>query len=80
MRWFVDNFSRLADWRAAVHRVARFREALDNLPAIEEGAEEIKRVLHPDGHLAFEGVRILLPADTSLSRTRPSTSRRASVC
>jgi vitamin B12/bleomycin/antimicrobial peptide transport system ATP-binding/permease protein len=61
MRWFVDNFSRLADWRAAIHRVARFREALDNLPAIEEGAEEIKRALHPDGHLAFERVRILLP-------------------
>jgi putative ATP-binding cassette transporter len=61
MRWFVDNFSRLADWRAAVHRVARFREALDNLPAVEEGAAEIKRALHPDGHLAFEGVRILLP-------------------
>ncbi|MDO8399306.1 MAG: ABC transporter ATP-binding protein/permease [Bradyrhizobium sp.] len=61
MRWFVDNFSRLADWRAAVHRVARFREALDNLPAVEEGAEEIKRALHPDGHLAFEGVRVLLP-------------------
>ena len=61
MRWFVDNFSRLADWRAAVHRVARFREALDNLPAVEEGAEEIKRALHPDGHLAFESVRVLLP-------------------
>ncbi|WP_291863420.1 ABC transporter ATP-binding protein/permease [Bradyrhizobium sp.] len=61
MRWFVDNFSRLADWRAAVHRVARFREALDNLPAVEEGAKEIKRAPHPDGHLAFEGVRVLLP-------------------
>jgi len=61
MRWFVDNFSRLADWRAAIHRVARFREALDNLPAVEEGTEEIKRALHPDGHLAFEGVRIYLP-------------------
>jgi putative ATP-binding cassette transporter len=61
MRWFVDNFSRLADWRAAVHRVARFREALDDLPAVEEGSEEIKRALHPDGHLAFKGVRILLP-------------------
>jgi putative ATP-binding cassette transporter len=61
MRWFVDNFSRLADWRAAVHRVARFREALDDLPAVEQGAEQIKRALHPDGHLAFEGVRILLP-------------------
>lgn len=61
MRWFVDNFSRLADWRAAIHRVARFREALDNLPAVEEGSEEIKRALHPEGYLAFEGVRILLP-------------------
>jgi putative ATP-binding cassette transporter len=61
MRWFVDNFSRLADWRAAVHRVARFREALDDLPAVEEGAEEIKRGLHPDGLLTLEGVRILLP-------------------
>ena len=61
MRWFVDNFSRLADWRAAVHRVARFREALDDLPAVEEGAEEIKRALHPDGLLTLEGVRILLP-------------------
>ncbi|BAR57888.1 putative ATP-binding cassette transporter [Bradyrhizobium diazoefficiens] len=61
LRWFVDNFSRLADWRAAVHRVARFREALDNLPAIESGAEEIKRALHPEGHLTFEAVRVLLP-------------------
>ncbi|MDP1749129.1 MAG: ABC transporter ATP-binding protein/permease [Reyranella sp.] len=61
MRWFVDNFSRLADWRATIHRVARFREVLDDLPAIEEGAEEIKRAPHPEGNLAFEGVRILLP-------------------
>ena len=61
MRWFVDNFSRLADWRAAVHRVARFREALDDLPAIEEGAPEITRALHPEGYLAFQGVKILLP-------------------
>ena len=61
MRWFVDNFSRLADWRAAIHRVARFREALDHLPAIEEGSEEITRAPHPEGKLAFEGVRILLP-------------------
>lgn len=61
MRWFVDNFSRLADWRAAIHRVARFREALDHLPAVEEGSEEITRAPHPEGNLAFEHVRILLP-------------------
>lgn len=61
MRWFVDNFSRLADWRAAIHRVARFRESLDELPAIREGAAEIRHALHPDGQLAFDGVRIFLP-------------------
>jgi putative ATP-binding cassette transporter len=61
MHWFVDNFWRLADWRAALYRVARFRETLDDLPAIEEGAEEIKREAHPEGHLAFQGVRIHLP-------------------
>ena len=61
MRWFVDNFSRLADWRAAVHRVGRFREALDNLPAIEEGTQQIERMLDGDGGLAFEDLRIHLP-------------------
>lgn len=79
MRWFVDNFSRLADWRAAIHRVARFREALDDLPAVEEGSEEIKRAVHPDGHLAFEGVRILCRMGTSLSRTPVSASCRANA-
>ena len=61
LRWFVDNFSRLADWRAAIHRVARFRATLDDLPMVEEGSAQIERVLDPDGHLAFEGVRILRP-------------------
>jgi putative ATP-binding cassette transporter len=28
LRWFVDNFSAIADWRATLHRVASFRHAL----------------------------------------------------
>jgi vitamin B12/bleomycin/antimicrobial peptide transport system ATP-binding/permease protein len=28
LRWFVDNFALLADWRAALSRVIKFREAL----------------------------------------------------
>ncbi len=27
LRWFVDNFSSVADWRATLLRVARFRKA-----------------------------------------------------
>jgi vitamin B12/bleomycin/antimicrobial peptide transport system ATP-binding/permease protein len=35
LRWFVDNFSTIADWRATLLRVASFRDALVN-PRISE--------------------------------------------
>jgi vitamin B12/bleomycin/antimicrobial peptide transport system ATP-binding/permease protein len=62
LRWFVDNFARLADWRAALGRVAAFREALDGAAAdaAEEGAERIELAPHPEGRLAFERVGVLL--------------------
>jgi len=49
LRWFVDNFTVLADWRAILLRVASFRQALiatDELPGIKsriaytEGGQE----------------------------------------
>ena len=61
LRWFVDSFSRLADWRAAIRRVARFRAAMDDLPVVDEGAQKIELKLSPDGNLVFKGVRILRP-------------------
>ena len=36
LRWFVDNFALLADWRATLSRVVKFREAL----LISESAHE----------------------------------------
>ena len=30
LRWFIDNFSAIADWRATLLRVANFRQALDD--------------------------------------------------
>jgi putative ATP-binding cassette transporter len=60
LRWFVDNFARLADWRAALGRVAAFNEALDGAEAVEEGTEQIELLEHPRGCLAFERVGILL--------------------
>jgi vitamin B12/bleomycin/antimicrobial peptide transport system ATP-binding/permease protein len=35
LRWFVDNFSTIADWRATLLRVASFRRALITEPAGE---------------------------------------------
>lgn len=44
LRWFVDNFSAIADWRATLLRVASFREAVRKMD--EAGA---------GGHIALTG-------------------------
>jgi putative ATP-binding cassette transporter len=35
LRWYVDNFSSIADWRATLLRVAEFRRALVECDALE---------------------------------------------
>src|SRR5258706_5289240 len=60
LRWFVDNFARIADWRAAVNRVSSFRDAIRTLDDYENDNEQIKLEPHGMGHLAFKNVSILL--------------------
>jgi ABC-type uncharacterized transport system fused permease/ATPase subunit len=43
LRWFVDNFALLAEWRAALSRVIKFREAL---LMSENGYEQENRAPH----------------------------------
>jgi putative ATP-binding cassette transporter len=38
LRWFVDNFSTIADWRATLLRVADFRRAVLECDAIAPDA------------------------------------------
>ncbi|YBW41340.1 SbmA/BacA-like family transporter (plasmid) [Nitrobacter sp. TKz-YC01] len=40
--WLVDNYSRLADWQASVHRVATFLLALDALGDPESLSEQVE--------------------------------------
>jgi vitamin B12/bleomycin/antimicrobial peptide transport system ATP-binding/permease protein len=58
LKWFVDNFARAADWRAALHRVSVFHEALQEVDEREEPG--ITLVPHPEGHLVFENVSVWL--------------------
>ena len=46
LRWFVDNFSQLADWRATLLRVASFRSAVMTMDSLGESASRIE---HADG-------------------------------
>ncbi len=57
LRWFVDNFSAIADWRATLSRVMTFREALTSLEARGHTGEHIAYANDGD-HLALDNVRI----------------------
>ena len=58
LRWFVDNTSFIADWRATLLRVMNFRQALLGLDAIEAGAGRIERGEDPEGRFTLEAVRV----------------------
>jgi putative ATP-binding cassette transporter len=60
LRYFVDNFPKIADWRSAVLRVATFRQAALDLDEVAAENRRIDIAPHPQGWLSFEGVSIAL--------------------
>ena len=59
LRWFVDQFPSVADWRATLHRVSAFKAAMDRLDRSDENVEHIRIAPHPQHRLAFDGVSVL---------------------
>lgn len=60
LRYFVDNFPKIADWRSAVLRVATFRQATMDLDEVTAQNGKIDIQPHPKGWLSFEGLSIAL--------------------
>lgn len=58
LRWFVDNFSAIADWRATLARVMSFRQALVTLELPRSHGERIEYDLAPLGNLELDNVAI----------------------
>jgi putative ATP-binding cassette transporter len=58
LRWFVDNFSSLADWRATLLRVASFRRALLNTDVVHGTQDRITIEDGPPGRFTIENLRI----------------------
>jgi len=58
LRWFVDNFSAIADWRATLARVMSFREALTTLEQPRDSGERIEYDLEPLGRLELDKVAV----------------------
>jgi putative ATP-binding cassette transporter len=61
LRWFVDNVSQIADWRATLLRITSFREALLTIDAFGEEAGRIRHVEDAAGHLVLEDLSLALP-------------------
>jgi vitamin B12/bleomycin/antimicrobial peptide transport system ATP-binding/permease protein len=62
LRWFVDNFSNLADWRATLLRVASFRTALLNVDNLGGSASRIRLDETADRSIQLDDLRIAAPA------------------
>ena len=61
LRWFVDNFSIIADWRATLLRVATFRQALTLAEPQHDAAARIDYLENGAGGLLIEKLEIESP-------------------
>lgn len=70
LRWFVDNSSAIADWRAALARVMNFREALLSIDKVEKSEGRIE-VSENSKSLILNGI-VVRVADRKIGLDVPS--------
>lgn len=70
LRWFVDNFSTIADWRATLHRVASFRYALTTTEALHGFESRITYAEGDAGLMTIDELEIVSPAGRDMLRER----------
>src|SRR5271165_5631791 len=70
LRWFVDNASILADWRATLLRVASFRAALHGVGLLQQVERQIAIVEGAPGRIVMDHLEIASPnGRTKLEQT-----------
>jgi putative ATP-binding cassette transporter len=62
LRWFVDNFSNLADWRATLLRVARFRKAILGMDELGHATSRIDFTEADDPSIKIDDLHVASPA------------------
>lgn len=70
LRWFVDNFSVIADWRATLLRVASFRRAIIATDALHDVESQITFATGEPGRIAIEDLEIASPAGCTMLAER----------
>jgi len=62
LRWFVDNFSVIADWRATLLRVANFRRAVTEMDSLHRVESQIRYEAGLADEYVIEKLEIASPA------------------
>jgi putative ATP-binding cassette transporter len=70
LRWFVDNFSTIADWRATLLRVASFRRAVIDTDVLHDVESRIAFVAGDPGKISIEDLEIASPAGATMLQER----------
>jgi len=60
LRWFVDNLAVIADWRATLHRVAAFREALKALDQVGAATDLVSMTTEAEPQLRLDRLSLAL--------------------
>src|SRR5215472_5163707 len=62
LRWFIDNFSQIADWRATLLRVASFRRALLTMDTLGADTPHIELEESSDDTVRIDDLRVATPS------------------
>jgi putative ATP-binding cassette transporter len=66
LRWFVDNFSTIADWRATLLRVASFRRAVIDTDVLHDVQGRIVFAEGEPGKIGIDDLEIASPAGATM--------------
>jgi putative ATP-binding cassette transporter len=66
LRWFVDNFSTIADWRATLLRVAGFRRAVLGMDVMHDVESRIAYGAGEAGEFEIDDLRIASPGGCTM--------------
>jgi vitamin B12/bleomycin/antimicrobial peptide transport system ATP-binding/permease protein len=66
LRWFVDNFSTIADWRATLLRVSGFRSAVIGTDVMHDVESRIDHKAGEDGKITIENLEIASPSGCTM--------------
>jgi putative ATP-binding cassette transporter len=76
LRWFVDNFSTIADWRATLLRVAGFRRAVIDTDIMHDVENRIAYVAGKAGEFDVNDLQICSPSGSTMLQEKEVQIKR----